>query len=125
MRRVVITGMGSLSALGVTVRSCFDNLIAGHSGICPHPTHYVMADEARHVAFGQHLLKDHLSQLSAYEKKERHDFLLEGIKKLKTGIVIPGIDGFYLSAEEWQFCTFFQEKVASKFKMKIHDLLLT
>jgi len=63
--------------------------------------------------------------LSAYEKKERHDFLREGIEKLKTGIMIHGIDGFYLSAEEWQFCTFFQEKVASKFKMKIHELLLT
>jgi len=28
-----------------------------------------MADEARRVLCGQHLLKDHLSKLSAYEKK--------------------------------------------------------
>jgi hypothetical protein len=84
---------------------------------------YVMADEARHVAYGQHLLKDHLSQLSAYEKKERHDFLLEGIEKLKTGIIIPEVDRFSLSYKEIQFCIFFREKIASKFKSKCLDLL--
>ena len=84
---------------------------------------YVMADEARHVAYGQHLLKDHLSQLSAHEKKERHDFLLEGIEKLKSGIMIPEVDGFYLSNEEHQACVYFQEKVASKFKARCFDLL--
>jgi hypothetical protein len=83
---------------------------------------YVMADEARHVAYGQHLLKDHLSQLSAYEKKERHDFLLEGIEKLKTGILPPEVNGIYLSNERHQACVYFQEKVASKFKARCLDL---
>jgi hypothetical protein len=84
---------------------------------------YVMADEARHVAYGQHLLKDHLSQLSAYEKKERHDFLLEGIEKLKTGIMIPEIDGFFLPSEENQSFVFFREKTATKFKSKFLNFL--
>jgi hypothetical protein len=83
---------------------------------------YVMADEARHVAYGQHLLKNHLSQLSACEKKQRHDFLTEGIEKLKAGIILPEVDGFSLSSEEMQSCTFFREKVTSKFQSKCIDL---
>lgn len=79
---------------------------------------YVMADEARHVAYGQHLLKDHLSQLTAYEKKERHDFLLEGIEKLKTGIMIPEVNGSFLSNEEKKSRIFFQEKLIKKFKSR-------
>lgn len=90
--------------------------------LIPTIGNYVMADEARHVAYGQHLLKDHLSQLSAYEKKERHDFLLEGIEKLKTGILIPEVNGIYLSNEGHQACVYFQEKVASKFKARCLDL---
>lgn len=55
---------------------------------------YVMADEARHVAYGQHLLKDHLSQLSEHEKTERKDFLREGIEKLHSGLLLPNLPGF-------------------------------
>jgi hypothetical protein len=38
---------------------------------------YVMADEARHVAFGILSLSEYYGQLSAAELKERQDFLLE------------------------------------------------
>jgi hypothetical protein len=38
---------------------------------------YVMADEARHVAFGILSLSEYYGQLSATELKERQDFLLE------------------------------------------------
>jgi 3-oxoacyl-(acyl-carrier-protein) synthase len=71
MRRVVITGMGALSALGLTVQSCFDNLIAGHSGIRPHPTHalpvpvgYVDFDAGAHFSKMQLLGLDRVSQLA-------------------------------------------------------------
>ena len=39
---------------------------------------YVMADEARHVAFGRLALRDHYSQLTAAERKEREEFVIEG-----------------------------------------------
>lgn len=50
---------------------------------------YVMADEARHVAYGQQLLNAYTAQLSSFEKKERRDFLLEGIERLVDGIDFP------------------------------------
>ena len=71
MRRVVITGMGALSALGTTAQSCFDNLIAGHSGIRQHPTHalpvpvgYVDFDAGAHFSKMQLLGLDRVSQLA-------------------------------------------------------------
>lgn len=71
MRRVVITGMGALSALGATAQSCFDSLIAGHSGIRPHPTHtlpvpvgYVDFDAGAHFSKMQLLGLDRVSQLA-------------------------------------------------------------
>jgi hypothetical protein len=39
---------------------------------------YVMQDEARHVAFGRIALRDHYQQLSAKERDEREDFVVEG-----------------------------------------------
>ena len=39
---------------------------------------YVMADEARHVAFGRIALRDYYSQLSAAELAEREEFVIEG-----------------------------------------------
>jgi hypothetical protein len=80
---------------------------------------YVMTDEARHVAYGQHLLKDHLSQLSTYEKKERHDFLLEGTEKLKNGILIPEIKEFHLVSSDRQITEAFMKKMSSKFNARI------
>ncbi|GEQ97541.1 hypothetical protein JCM17844_11780 [Iodidimonas gelatinilytica] len=38
---------------------------------------YVMEDEARHVAFGRLALRDYYPQLSAAERSEREDFLIE------------------------------------------------
>ena len=39
---------------------------------------YVMQDEARHVAFGRITLRDHYRELSAKERSEREDFVVEG-----------------------------------------------
>jgi thioester reductase-like protein len=38
---------------------------------------YVMADEARHVAFGKNTLKAHYAELSASEREEREQFVVE------------------------------------------------
>ncbi len=39
---------------------------------------YVMQDEARHVAFGRLALRDYYAELSAAERSEREEFLIEG-----------------------------------------------
>lgn len=39
---------------------------------------YVMADEARHVAFGRLALRDCYADLTTAEKREREDFVIEG-----------------------------------------------
>jgi len=39
---------------------------------------YVMQDEARHVAFGRLALKEHYAGLSAAERAEREEFVIEG-----------------------------------------------
>jgi hypothetical protein len=39
---------------------------------------YVMQDEARHVAFGRLALRDYYAELSAKEKAEREEFVVEG-----------------------------------------------
>lgn len=71
MNRVVITGMGSLSALGVTIQSSFENLIAGGSGIRQHPSQplpaavgYVNFDAPAHFSKMQLLGLDRVSQLA-------------------------------------------------------------
>jgi hypothetical protein len=45
---------------------------------------YVLADEARHVAFGIISLGEHYRELSAAELKERQDFLLENTSRSRT-----------------------------------------
>ena len=39
---------------------------------------YIMQDEARHVAFGRMALRDYYPQLTAAERAEREDFVIEG-----------------------------------------------
>ncbi|WP_265287063.1 hypothetical protein [Verminephrobacter eiseniae] len=51
MRGVVI--IGAIFALGVTVQSCLDNSIAGHSGIRQHPTHALQSKNGTMVNFQQ------------------------------------------------------------------------
>lgn len=76
---------------------------------------YVMTDEARHVAYGQYLLKDHLAHLSEYERKQRQDFLREGIELLQGGPLIPTIDGF----SELSTASFYNSfKLKIKLKLK-------
>lgn len=84
---------------------------------------YIMADEARHVAYGQHLLRDHFTQLNTHEQKERRDFLREGIEKFKGGVLMPELEGFHLSEKQSQIHIQFRNRVTEKFLRKIEDLL--
>lgn len=84
---------------------------------------YIMADEARHVAYGQHLLRDYLAQLNTHEQKERRDFLREGVEKLKGGVLIPEFEWFQSSEKEGQMHIKFRNKMAEKFLRKIDVVL--
>jgi len=44
---------------------------------------YIMQDEARHVAFGRLALKDYYAQLSASERADREDFVVEGCASMR------------------------------------------
>jgi hypothetical protein len=46
-------------------------------------TAYVMQDEARHVAFGRFALRDYYSHLSASERDEREEFVVEACHALR------------------------------------------
>lgn len=45
---------------------------------------YVMADEARHVAFGRLALRDYYAELSSAEKRDREDFVIEGCYLMRS-----------------------------------------
>jgi len=46
--------------------------------LCQAVNAYVMQDEARHVAFGRIALREYYPQLSAAERREREQFVIEG-----------------------------------------------
>jgi len=46
-------------------------------------TTYVMQDESRHVAFGRYALRDYYPQLTARERDEREEFVVEGCYLLR------------------------------------------
>jgi hypothetical protein len=46
--------------------------------LCQAVTAYVMQDEARHVAFGRIALREYYPQLTAAERREREQFVIEG-----------------------------------------------
>jgi hypothetical protein len=48
------------------------------NALCQAVNAYVMQDEARHVAFGRIALRDYYPQLSAAERREREEFVIEG-----------------------------------------------
>jgi hypothetical protein len=68
--QVLIEGL-ALAAFGV-LRDMAENPLAKQL------LAYVMQDEARHVAFGRLALRDFYKELSAKERSEREDFVVEG-----------------------------------------------
>ena len=56
-------------------------------------TAYVMQDESRHVAFGRYALRDYYPQLTAKERDEREEFVVEGCYLLRDR---------FLAEEVWE-----------------------
>ena len=73
--QVLIEGV-ALAAFGV-IRDYARNPLARSV------TAYVMQDEARHVAFGRLALRDYYPQLTASERDEREEFVVEGCYLLR------------------------------------------
>jgi len=53
------------------------------NALCQAVNAYVMQDEARHVAFGRLALRDYYPQLTAAERREREEFIIEGSRHLR------------------------------------------
>ena len=96
MRRVVITGMGALTSLGPTSSETFARLIAGESGISPHPIYdlpvqvgSVALDAHAHFSKMQLLSLDRVSQLAliaAEQAMHTADLTHSDIDPLKMGV---------------------------------------
>jgi hypothetical protein len=64
--------------------------------ICQEPlltslTHYVMRDEARHVAFGVLALRGFYDDLTARERREREEFLFEGCRLMRDRLLMEDV----------------------------------
>jgi hypothetical protein len=57
--------------------------------LCAAVNAYVMQDEARHVAFGRLALRDYYPQLTAAERREREEFVIEGSYHLRDRLNSP------------------------------------
>src|SRR5439155_61538 len=59
--------------------------------LLPELTHYVMKDEARHVAFGVLSLADFFTQLSPSERRDREEFLTEGCRLMRDRLLMEDV----------------------------------
>lgn len=84
--QVVIEGL-ALAAFGLQYKLSPDPLLR-------QITRYVMADEARHVAFGVFSLREAYAEMSAAELRERQEFCFEGVLRMRNR---------YLAEEVWEF----------------------
>jgi hypothetical protein len=57
--------------------------------LCQAVNAYVMQDEARHVAFGRLALREYYPQLTAAERREREEFVIEGSYHLRDRFNLP------------------------------------
>ncbi len=57
--------------------------------LCAAINAYVMQDEARHVAFGRYALRDFYPQLTAPERREREEFVIEASYLMRDRMNMP------------------------------------
>jgi P-aminobenzoate N-oxygenase AurF len=87
--QVLIEGL-ALAAFGV-------HLDLSNNALVTQLLAYVMQDEARHVAFGRLALRDYYQQLTAAERADREEFIVEGCYLMRnrfTGIEVWERMGF-------------------------------
>ncbi len=89
-RRVVVTGLGMVGPVGLTVKESWDNILAGKSGIRPL-THFDVSDFS--VRFGGSVWDfDVTHYMSAKDARKMDPFIQYGIAAAKEAIADSGIE---------------------------------
>jgi para-aminobenzoate N-oxygenase AurF len=81
--QIMVEGL-AMAAFGYMHQTCREPLLTDL-------THYVMRDEARHVAFGVLALQDLYASLSASERREREEFLYEGCRLMRDRLLMEDV----------------------------------
>ena len=88
-RRVVITGLGAITSLGCDVRSTWEGLLAGRSGVGPI-THFDATDFACHIAAEVNDF-DPTTVVEAHEVRKFDPFTLFGMGAADQAIADSGV----------------------------------
>lgn len=83
--QVLIEGL-ALAAFGLLRDATANTAPLPHSMLA-----FIMADEARHVAFGRVALRELYAELSTAELREREDFVIEGARLLHRGFQVEAV----------------------------------
>jgi len=81
--QIMVEGL-AMAAFGYMHKLCREPLLT-------ELTHYVMKDEARHVAFGVLSLADFFTQLSPTERRDREEFLTEGCRLMRDRLLMEDV----------------------------------
>ena len=81
--QIMVEGL-AMAAFGYMHKLCREPLLT-------ELTHYVMKDEARHVAFGVLSLADFFTQLSPSERRDREEFLTEGCRLMRDRLLMEDV----------------------------------
>jgi len=81
--QIMVEGL-AMAAFGYMHKLCQEPLLT-------ELTHYVMRDEARHVAFGVLSLNDYFGSLTAAERREREEFLYEGCRLMRDRLLMEDV----------------------------------
>jgi P-aminobenzoate N-oxygenase AurF len=81
--QIMVEGL-AMAAFGYMHQVCQEPLLTSL-------THYVMRDEARHVAFGVLALQELYHDLPARERREREEFLFEGCRLMRDRLLMEDV----------------------------------
>jgi len=81
--QILVEGL-AMAAFGFIHKMCNEPLLK-------ELTHYVMRDEARHVAFGVLSLNDYFMDMSASELRVREEFLAEGCRLMRDRLLMEDV----------------------------------
>lgn len=89
-RRVVVTGMGIVSPVGSDLRSAWDNILAGRSGIAPITSYDVSAYTTRFAGLVQGF--DATAWMGLKETRKTDPFIHYGVGAAKQAVKDAGLD---------------------------------
>jgi hypothetical protein len=81
--QIMVEGL-AMAAFGFMHKMCNEPLLTDL-------THYVMRDEARHVAFGVISLNDYFRDMKASDLRDREEFLAEGCRLMRDRLLMEDV----------------------------------